>query len=65
MKAITVEKPGGAENLVYGDVEKPSPRAGEILIRVHAAGVNGADLIQRAGLYNPPEGNFWVGEEYF
>ena len=34
----------------------PVPGVGEILIRVHAAGVNGADLMQRAGRYPPPPG---------
>jgi NADPH:quinone reductase len=34
----------------------PVPREGEILIRVRAAGVNGADLMQRAGRYPPPPG---------
>ena len=56
MKAAIVKEAGGAENLIYSEVEKPGIKAGEILIRVHAAGVNGADLLQRAGLYAPPEG---------
>ena len=34
----------------------PVPGDGEILIRVRAAGVNGADLMQRAGRYPPPPG---------
>jgi NADPH:quinone reductase len=34
----------------------PVPREGEVLIRVRAAGVNGADLMQRAGNYPPPAG---------
>jgi NADPH2:quinone reductase len=34
----------------------PVPGDGEILVRVHAAGVNGADLMQRAGRYPPPPG---------
>jgi NADPH2:quinone reductase len=32
----------------------PAPRAGEVLIKVHAAGLNRADLLQRNGLYPPP-----------
>jgi len=32
----------------------PTPGPGEVLIRVHAAGINRADLLQRAGLYPPP-----------
>jgi NADPH:quinone reductase-like Zn-dependent oxidoreductase len=35
---------------------EPVPGAGEVLIRVHAAGVNGADIAQRAGRYPPPPG---------
>ena len=34
----------------------PKPAAGEILIRVHAAGVNRPDALQRAGSYAPPPG---------
>ena len=33
----------------------PTPRAGEVLIKVHSAGLNRADLLQRKGLYPPPE----------
>lgn len=39
-----------------GDVPDPEPRGGELLVRIHAAGVNGADLAQRAGRYPPPPG---------
>jgi putative PIG3 family NAD(P)H quinone oxidoreductase len=38
------------------EAERPSPKAGEILIEVHFAGVNGPDLKQRAGEYPPPPG---------
>jgi len=40
--------------LVPAEREKPVPSAGEILIEVHAAGVNRPDALQRAGNYNPP-----------
>ena len=33
----------------------PEPGTGELLVRVHAAGLNGADLLQRAGRYPPPD----------
>ena len=33
----------------------PTPKAGEVLIRVHSAGINRADLLQRQGLYPPPQ----------
>ncbi|MDF1584421.1 MAG: NAD(P)H-quinone oxidoreductase, partial [Methyloprofundus sp.] len=32
----------------------PSPKAGEVLIKIHAAGVNRPDIMQRQGLYPPP-----------
>jgi len=56
MKAITIPKPGGPEALVLSDVDAPKPAAGEVRIRVVAAGVNRADVMQRMGHYNPPPG---------
>ena len=56
MKAITIPKPGGPEALVLSDVDAPEPAAGEVRIRVVAAGVNRADVMQRMGHYNPPPG---------
>jgi NADPH:quinone reductase len=38
------------------DHPDPSPTAGELLVRVHAAGINGADMLQLAGRYPPPPG---------
>lgn len=52
MKAIVQH--GNA--LVWQDIPRPSPGAGEVLLRVRAAGVNRADLSQRAGQYPPPPG---------
>jgi putative PIG3 family NAD(P)H quinone oxidoreductase len=56
MKAITIPRPGGPEALVLEDVEAPEPAPGEIRIRVVAAGVNRADVMQRQGHYDPPPG---------
>ncbi len=56
MRAITVSEPGGPEALQLTEVETPSPRPGEVLIRTSASGVNRADLLQRRGLYPPPKG---------
>lgn len=56
MKAITISGPGGPEALVLTDVETPEPQAGEVRIKVAAAGVNRADVMQRMGHYNPPPG---------
>ncbi len=56
MKAMTIPTPGGPEALVLAEVERPEPRAGEVLVEVAAAGVNRADLLQRQGHYPPPPG---------
>ena len=56
MRAVTVTEFGPPENLVITDVERPSPDAGEVLVKVAAAGVNRADLLQRQGNYPPPRG---------
>jgi NADPH:quinone reductase len=54
MKAIEITQPGGPE--VLRPCERPMPvaGAGEVLIRVHAAGVNRPDVLQRSGSYPPP-----------
>jgi NADPH:quinone reductase-like Zn-dependent oxidoreductase len=49
MKAIRIHKYGGPEVLEYEQAPRPQPQAGEILIRVHAAGVNSIDWKVRAG----------------
>ena len=54
MKAIVVDKPGDENALKLGEVPEPSIKPDEILIRVHAAGVNRADILQRQGFYPPP-----------
>ncbi|WP_370201448.1 NAD(P)H-quinone oxidoreductase [Aeromicrobium sp.] len=56
MRAVVVPEPGGVEALQVVDVETPEPEPGEVLVRVTAAGVNRADLMQRQGFYDPPEG---------
>lgn len=56
MRAVVVPEPGGVEALQVVDVEAPEPGPGEVLVRVTAAGVNRADLMQRQGYYDPPEG---------
>jgi len=56
MKAVYVEKTGGPENLIYGDLPKPEPAAGQALVKIAAAGVNFIDIYFRIGLYkaDPP-----------
>ena len=56
MKAITIPEFGGPEAMVLSEVPDPEPRAGEVLVRVAAAGVNRADVLQRQGHYAPPPG---------
>jgi len=56
MKAILVREPGGPDVLTASEIEMPKPGAGEVLIKVAAAGVNRPDVLQRMGLYPPPPG---------
>lgn len=56
MNAIQCIAPGGPEVLQWGEAPMPVPRADEVLIKVAAAGVNRADLLQRQGKYPPPAG---------
>lgn len=53
MRAIVVDD---EKRLVLEDVATPTPARGEVLVRVAAAGINRADLLQRQGLYPPPPG---------
>lgn len=54
MTAVEISTHGGPEVLQPVTVPVPTPKAGEILIKVAYAGVNRPDALQRAGLYNPP-----------
>ena len=56
MQAIAVENPGREYRLVLQDIPTPKPGAGEVLIKVAAAGLNHADLLQARGHYPPPPG---------
>src|SRR5262249_41004635 len=51
MKAIRVHEFGGPEVLKLEDVPTPKPSAGQVLVRIHAAGVNPYDTYMRAGTY--------------
>ena len=56
IKAILIDAPGGPEVMKLGDHPKPFAGPGRVLVKNYAAGVNGADLLQRKGNYSPPEG---------
>ena len=53
---IEIKMPGGPEVLVSATRPVPEPKAGEVLIRIAAAGVNRADCLQRMGRYPMPPG---------
>src|SRR6267378_2669848 len=56
MNAVEIREPGPPQVLRAAERAVPEPSAGEVLIRVAAAGVNRADVLQRKGLYPPPAG---------
>ncbi|MGH8170699.1 MAG: alcohol dehydrogenase catalytic domain-containing protein, partial [Steroidobacteraceae bacterium] len=56
MTAIEIGTPGPPEGLRPVSRPVPGPGAGEVLIRVAAAGVNRPDVLQRKGVYPPPKG---------
>lgn len=56
MRVIEISEPGGPGVLKPATRQVPAPGPGQILIRLHAAGVNRPDALQRAGSYNPPPG---------
>ncbi|MBV8600296.1 MAG: zinc-binding dehydrogenase, partial [Candidatus Eremiobacteraeota bacterium] len=62
MHAIVVDSTGGPEALVLKEIPKPTPRAGEALIHVRAAGINFIDVYYRTGLYKK-ETPFTAGQE--
>ena len=64
MKCVEIRKPGGPEVLVPAERAKPEAKAGEILVKVAAAGVNRPDILQRMGLYAvPPDASDLPGLE--
>ena len=64
MRAVVVRSPGGVESLEVAEVADPVPGPGEVVVEIAAAGVNRADLLQRAGHYPPPLGApAWPGLE--
>ena len=61
MKAMLTDK---NQQLVWSEVPEPAIGPDEVLVRVHAAGVNRADVLQRQGKYpSPPGCPEWMGLE--
>ena len=56
MRAIEIIQPGGPEVLQLCERPRPSLLPGQVLIKVHAAGINRPDLLQREGKYPVPAG---------
>jgi NADPH2:quinone reductase len=56
MEVVEISKPGGPEVLRLASRPLPVPQAGEVLLRIAAAGVNRPDCLQRTGSYAPPPG---------
>jgi len=56
MRAIEISQPGPSDVLKIAERPQPAWKAGELLIKVHAAGINRPDVLQRLGKYAPPPG---------
>ena len=64
MRAVEISKPGGPEVLKLTERPTPTPKPGEILVKVAAAGVNRPDVLQRSGNYPvPPDASDLPGLE--
>jgi NADPH2:quinone reductase len=57
MKAVAINGAGGPEVLTMTELPLPEMKAGEVLIKVAAAGINRPDVMQRQGNYPPPKGH--------
>ena len=51
MRAVVVREFGGIENAALGEMPRPEPKAGEVLLEVHATAVNFVDLVMISGQY--------------
>lgn len=56
MQQVIITEPGGVEKLAYETVAVPTAKADEVLVKVHAFGINRPDILQRQGLYPMPKG---------
>ncbi len=57
MKAIEIREPGGPEVLQISELPMPEPATGQVLVKVHAAGVNRPDILQRQGRLSTAAGS--------
>lgn len=56
MQQVIITEPGGVDKLAYETVEIPTAKSDEVLVKVHAFGLNRPDILQRQGLYPMPKG---------
>ena len=56
MQQVIITEPGGPEKLAYESVAIPTRAANDVLVKVHAFGLNRPDILQRQGLYPMPKG---------
>ncbi len=56
MKAVLLKESGGADQLYIGESQPPTPSSFEVVVKVYAAGINRADILQREGKYPAPKG---------
>lgn len=56
MQQVIITEPGGVEKLAYETVAVPKAKVDEVLVKVHAFGINRPDILQRQGLYPMPKG---------
>ncbi|MCW8893397.1 MAG: NAD(P)H-quinone oxidoreductase [Deltaproteobacteria bacterium] len=57
MKAVVMKEFGGPEVMEIGEIDRPKPKANEVLIQVVATSINRPDLVQRVGNYPAPPGD--------
>ncbi|NVN92321.1 MAG: NAD(P)H-quinone oxidoreductase [Desulfuromonadales bacterium] len=57
MKAVLMDGFGGIEVLKLGEVDRPAPGEGQVLVKAFATSINRPDMVQRQGKYPPPAGD--------
>ena len=57
MKAVLMDEFGAPEVMKVGEIDRPDPKANEVLVKVMATSINRPDLVQRMGNYPPPAGD--------